>query len=169
MLWKLFLAFLKIGTVGFGSGPAMLVLIEKEMTTRDLMTGPEFTDAVAVGMGLPGPIATKMSLYCGYTVAGVPGALVSTLAMLIPSSIAILVLAKLMNQFRGAPKLEAILRALRPVVVAIFLFMAFGSSRGIRPGWDAILLGVVALALLLLRVDPVWVILGALIFGLLFY
>jgi len=166
---SLFLAFLKVGAFGFGSGPAMLALIEKEMVGRGLMAPQEFTDAVAAGMVLPGPIATKTSLFCGYHVAGVPGALVALTGMLLPSTLAMLLLVKLMSQYRGNPKLESALRAIKPVVVAIFIFLAVGATRGIRPGWDSILLGGVALTLLLLKVDPAWVIIGALGIGLLFY
>lgn len=169
MLWTLFLAFLKVGTFGFGSGPAMLALIEKEMVGRGLMTPEQFTEAVAVGMTLPGPIATKAGLFCGYQAAGVPGALVALGAMLLPSTLAMLLLVRVVHEFRGSPKLEAALRAMKPVVVAVFLFLAIGSTRGIRPGWDSILLGGVALVLLLLKVDPAWVIIGALGVGLLFY
>ena len=169
-MWTLFVSFLKVGIFGFGSGPAMLALIEKEMVGRELMAPEEFTEAVAVGMTLPGPIATKTSLFCGYHVAGVPGALVALTGMLLPSTLAMLLLAKFVMEFRGHPKLDGVLRAMKPVVVAIFLVLAINSARGMRPGWDAVLLGAIALVLLLvLRVDPVWVILGAVGVGLVFF
>jgi len=165
----LFLSFLKVGAFGFGSGPAMLALIEKEIVGKGLMAPDEFTDAVAASMALPGPLATKVSLFCGYHVAGLPGALLALAGILLPSTLALLVLARIIQQFRGNPKLEGALRAMRPVVVAVFLFLAVGATHGIRPAWDSILLGAAALALLLLKVDPAWVILGGLGIGLLFY
>jgi len=130
MLPQLFLSFLKIGTFGYGSGPAMLILIEREMVGRELMTSEQFTSAVAMGTALPGPIATKMSLYCGYQAAGVPGALVALLGVILPSTLAMLLLAKFVMEFRGHPKLEGVLRAMKPVVVAIFLVLAINSARG---------------------------------------
>jgi chromate transporter len=166
---SLFLSFLKVGTFGFGSGPAMLALIEKEVVGKGLMSPEQFTEAVAASMALPGPLATKASLYCGYHVAGVPGALLALLGMLLPSTLAMLLLVQVIHQFRGNAKLEGALRAMKPVVVAVFLFLAVGATRGIRPGWDTILLGTVALVLLLLKVDPAWVIIGALGIGLLIY
>ncbi len=168
-MWSLFLSFLKVGTFGFGSGPAMLALIEKEMVGKGLMSPEQFTEGVATGMALPGPIATKASLYCGYHVAGVPGALLALVGMLLPSTLAMLLLVKVVHHFRGNPKLDGALRAMKPVVVAVFLFLAFGATRGISPRWDTVLLGTVALVLLLLKVDPAWVIIGALGLGLLFY
>ncbi len=168
-MWSLFLSFLKVGVFGFGSGPAMVALIEKEVVGKGLMSPEQFTEGVASSMALPGPLATKASLYCGYHVAGVPGAVLALVGMLLPSTIAMLVLARVIHQFRGNPKLEGALRAMKPVVVAVFLFLALGATRGIRPSWDAVLLGAVALVLLLLKVDPAWVIIGALGIGLLFY
>ena len=169
MLWKLFLSFLKIGVFGYGSGPAMLILVEREVVGQGMMTSEQFTSAVAMGMALPGPIATKMSLYCGYQVAGVPGALIALLGVILPSTIAMLILAKFVMEFRGHPKLDGVLRAMKPVVVAIFFVLALNAARGIRPGWDTILLGAVALVLLMLKVDPVWVILGAVGVGLVLF
>jgi len=169
VILKLFLAFLKVGALGFGSGPAMLVLIEREMADLGLMSPAQFSDAVALSTGLPGPLATKMALYCGYSAAGIPGAAVSLVAMLVPSTVAILILARFVMEYRDQPRVAAALRALRPVVVAIFLFLALNSTRGLRPSWDTLLLGAVALAALLLRVDPAWVVLGAVAVGLIFY
>lgn len=169
MIWKLLLSFLKIGTLGFGSGAAMLALIEREMRDLGVMDAEQFTDAVAFGTCLPGPIAPKMALYCGYTAAGLPGALVAFVAILLPSTVAILLLARAALAFRGNARLEGGLKAVKPVVVALFLHLALFSSRGISPSWDMILLGALALALLILRVDPAWVVLGALTLGVVAY
>jgi len=169
VILKLFWAFLKIGTLGFGSGPAMLVLIEREMRDLGLMTGEQFADAVALGTSLPGPIATKMALYCGYTSAGVFGAVVSIVGMLLPSTIGILILARFVTAFRDQPRVAGALKALKPVVVAIFVFLAYNSAKSLKPSWDLILLGVIALALLILRVEPAWVVLGAIVLGVFFY
>ncbi|MCB1161607.1 chromate transporter, partial [bacterium] len=57
VLWKLFVAFLKVGVFGYGSGPAMLVLIQREMADLGLMDAAQFNDAVAVSTALPGPLA----------------------------------------------------------------------------------------------------------------
>lgn len=169
MVVKILLAFLKIGVIGFGSGPAMLVLIEREMLDLDLMTARQFADAVALSTGLPGPLATKMALYCGYQSAGLPGAAAALFGLLLPSTIGILILARFVMAFRDQPRVAAALRALKPVVVAIFLFLAINSGRNLAPRWDVFLLGAAALALLLLRVEPWVVILGAITLGLIVY
>jgi chromate transporter len=169
MLWKLFLAFLKVGTLGFGSGPSMLVLIEREMRDLGVMDSTQFADAVALNNALPGPIATKMTQYCGCAAAGPLGGVVALVGMLLPSLIGVFVLFQLVENFRGNARMEAALKALKPVVVAFFLFLAVNSSRGLRPSWDTLLLGAVALGLLLIKVEPAWIVLGALAVGLLLY
>lgn len=169
MFLKLFWAFLKVGTLGFGSGPAMLALIKREMSDLGVMTPEQFTDALALSTALPGPLATKMALYCGYTAGGYTGALAAISAMLLPSTVGILILVRFVSQLRGHARLDAMVRAMGPVVVAIFLYLAISSARTLPPSWDLVVIGLIALVLLFLRVDPVWVILGAVLFGLIFY
>ncbi len=169
MVLKLLLAFLKIGVIGFGSGPAMLVLIEREMADLGLMGPEQFSDAVALSTGLPGPLATKMALFCGYQSAGLPGAAAALFGLLLPSTIGILLLARFLMAYRDQPKVAAALRALKPVVVAIFLYLAVISGRNLSLRWDVVLIGAVALILLIFRVEPWMVILGAIGLGLIFY
>lgn len=169
MVLKLLLAFLKVGVLGFGSGPAMLVLIEREMSDMGLMNAEQFAEIVGLSTALPGPLATKVAIYCGYQSAGLAGASVALVGLLLPSSIAILILARFVLAFRDQPKVEGVLRALKPVVVAIFLYLAINSGRNLELRWDVILLGAAALGLLLFRVEPWVVIMGAITIGLIFY
>ncbi len=169
MVFKIFLAYLKVGLLGFGAGPAMLVLIEREMADLGLMNSEQFADAVAMSTGLPGPIATKVAIFCGYHSAGLPGAAAALVGILLPSTIAILLLARFITTFRDQPKVAAALRALKPVVVAIFLYLALISGRNLTLRWDVVLIGAAALILLIFRVEPWVVIMGAIGLGLIFY
>ena len=75
-LVDIFWAFLKSGTFGFGGGQATLPLIQEEVVDKTAwLTEEQFTDYVAMGNTLPGPIATKMSVIIGYDLAGIPGAI----------------------------------------------------------------------------------------------
>ncbi len=169
MVLKLLLAYLKIGVLGFGSGPAMLVMIEREMADLGTMSPEQFSDAVALSTGLPGPLATKVALYCGYQSAGLPGAGAALIGILLPSTVAILLLAKFVMAFRDQPKVAGMLKALKPVVVAIFLYLAIISGRNLELRWDVVLIGALALGLLMFRVEPWIVIVGAITVGLIFY
>ena len=90
---QLIWAFLKIGVLGFGGGQAMIPLIEKEaVETYHWFTVAEFTDSIAFGNTLPGPIATKMAAAIGYKAGGVFGAMLSLAAMILPSIIVMILL-----------------------------------------------------------------------------
>jgi chromate transporter len=169
VFFKIFWAFLKVGTFGFGGPGGSLALIEREMADMGVMGSTEFADAIATISALPGPYVTKTALYCGYTAGGYSGAAAALIGVLLPSSIGILLLLRFLSEFRETPRVEAVLRALRPVVVALFLYLASTSAKGLRPSWDLLLIGALALGLLIFRVEPMWVVLGALVVGLLFY
>src|SRR6476619_7094928 len=91
--WKIFLAFFIPGIVGYGGGPSSIPLVENEVVGRyGWLTVSEFSEVLALGNSLPGPIATKMAGYIGYDVAGIPGSLVAIFATVAPSLILMIVL-----------------------------------------------------------------------------
>ena len=72
-LLRLFISFTKVGVFAYGGGPSMIPLVQEEVVdVNGWMTIEEFTDALAMGYALPGPIATKMAAYIGYKVAHIP-------------------------------------------------------------------------------------------------
>ncbi|MDR1961901.1 MAG: chromate transporter, partial [Gracilibacteraceae bacterium] len=84
-LWQLFIGFLRASNLGFGGGPAVIPLIQAECERFGWLDAAQFSDAIAAGNALPGPIATKMAAYIGYKIAAWPGALVSVTATILPS------------------------------------------------------------------------------------
>ena len=83
---QLFISYLKIGFFGFGGGYAMLSLIQNEIVEqRGWITAQQFADIVAISQMTPGPIAINSATYIGYTVAGVGGSVVATLAVCLPA------------------------------------------------------------------------------------
>ena len=85
-LCSLFLMFFKIGAFTFGGGYAMIALLENEfITRRHWMTQEEFLDMTAIAESTPGPVAINSATYLGYRLGGVPGALISTIAVCLPS------------------------------------------------------------------------------------
>ncbi len=116
----LFLTFLKLGTFIFGSGHALAGAMQAEIVEkRGWMTGDEFQAGWASGNVLPGPIAPKVVAYVGYQQAGVHGAILSTVAYLIPSVGAMtLLVAALSSELRG---LKAAVRGIKPAVLAVLV------------------------------------------------
>ena len=120
---QLFISFLKIGLFGFGGGLAILSLIEMEVEQHGWMTQQEFVDIVAVSQVTPGPIGINCATYVGYTVGGIWGSVLSTLAIIIPSLIIMLSICKaycwLQKRFQGNPYFEQTLRMLRFAVLGL--------------------------------------------------
>jgi len=130
VLWELFWAFLKPGVFGFGGGQATIPLIQEEVVdNHKLLTETQFIDYLAMGNTLPGPIATKMSVIIGYDVAGVLGALAALLGMILPSTIAIILLFNLFIANKDSAFVKGMQAAAKPVVVMLIAGVAFSMAR----------------------------------------
>ena len=122
ILIELFWRFLKIGTLGFGGGQAMIPLIENETVQHGkLLSISDFYETVALSNALPGPIATKLAVAIGFESAGVLGSFVSLLGVILPSSMGILMVLSLLNRFSDYPIVSGIQLAARPLVIALIL------------------------------------------------
>lgn len=167
----LFISFTKIGLFGYGGGPSMIPLIHEEtVEARGWMTDQEFTDVLAMGNALPGPIATKMTMYIGYQVAGWAGAVFALITMLLPSLTLMMVLALFFLRFKDMPYAQAMLTAVRPVVVALLAYTVYTVARPSLLAWHHALIAAVAFAMVtFLNVHPALTILGGAILGLLVY
>ncbi|MBI5879578.1 MAG: chromate transporter [Chloroflexi bacterium] len=170
--WQIFLSMASVGTFGYGGGPSVIPLIKKEaVDVHHWMDAAEFTDALAFGNSLPGPIATKMSAYIGFKIAGLPGALSGVLGMVVPSFILILVLASIYMAFKDDARAKGALTAVRPVILALLAFTTYDllpKTGGIS--WDYIAIAAVAFLLMVFtEIHPALIILAAALIGVFFY
>ncbi len=171
ILDKLLSIFFKIGIVTFGGGFAMIPLIEKEVVeNHKWIKKEEFIDSISLTQTVPGPVAINLSVLIGYNLAGVTGALVAAFGVALPSFITILILATFFDQFSNNPLVESAFRGIRPAVVALILYAAFKLGKTLD--WSK-LLGVIFVASvigkILLGISPVFIIVGAAIFGLIYH
>ena len=91
--WHIFIAFFRVGMLGFGGGPASIPLIQREVVQKyHWMDDEEFSDILAIANTLPGPVATKLAGYIGYRVSGWIGMLNSLIASVIPTVILLIIL-----------------------------------------------------------------------------
>lgn len=119
---ELFLSFLKIGAFSFGGGYAAMPLIQSQVVDRyGWLTQKDFSDLVTISQMTPGPIAVNGATFVGNQVAGIPGAVIATLGVILPSCIFVTVLAWLYTRYRKMALLQGTLEALRPAVVAMIL------------------------------------------------
>ena len=178
LLWQIFWVFSRVSLLTWGGGPASLALMLRETTALGWVTQSEFADAVAVGNAIPGPIAPEVSAFVGYKLAGVPGAVAAALGSVLPTTALMVVLIAVFFGIKDSPAVQAMLKALRPVVVGLLVWTAydmaitvFGTQTPGPPGlivreWDKILIAVVAFALLTFtKVNPAVIILGAAALG----
>ncbi|WP_456276620.1 chromate transporter [Bacillus sp. AK128] len=168
--WYIFLAFFIPGIVGYGGGPASIPLVENEVVDQyEWMTVSEFSEVLALGNALPGPIATKMAGYIGYQQGGILGAVVGIFATVAPSLILMIILLGILYKFKDSPKVKRMTNYIRPTIAVLLGVMTFNffSTSYIDAGiMQTIILIVVGFLLLeKMKVHPAYVIVGALVYG----
>lgn len=171
MLFDIFKTFFKIGAFTFGGGYAMIPIIQKEVVeNKKWMKAEEFLDSIAVTNSLPGALAINSATFVGYKTAGVPGAIAAALGATCPSFLIVLTIAVFFSNLKNNAIIMDIFAGIRPAVVALIVYalVALTKSAGITKVNIAI--GVVAFAaILFLRVHPIFVIILAVIAGLLIF
>jgi len=165
--WEIFKAFLGPGSLTFGGGPSSIPLMQKEIVeTYGWLSIQEFTDSLALGNSLPGPIATKMSALIGYKVGGWVGALVGLIATVAPTALAIILLVNTYNNFKNAHWMKGMMTAVRPVVVIMIAQAAWRMVPTSITGIRTIILALLAIVgLEFLDIHPVILIVAALLYG----
>ena len=119
--WQLFVVYTKIGIFGFGGGYAMLSLIQHEVVDKHhWLSLAEFTDVIAISQMTPGPVGINSATYIGYTVTGnVWGAILATVAVLLPSFLMVLAISMFFTKFRQNRYVAAAFTGLRPVTIGL--------------------------------------------------
>ncbi|WP_246067020.1 chromate transporter [Paenibacillus koleovorans] len=125
LLLQLFFLFIKIGFLSFGGGYSMMPVIEHEVLARNWMNPQSFSDMIALSGMSPGPIAANTAVMVGYQVAGLPGAIISVLGIVLPSLLLVVLVGMLLTKYRHHPWLEAAFTGLRPVVIAFVFYAAY--------------------------------------------
>ena len=138
---NLFLSFLKIGAVSFGGGYGMISLMREEALSHGWLTDAELLNFIAIAESTPGPIAVNMATFVGSSQGGFFGSVVSTLGVVLPSFVIILLIAALMQNFMKYKGVQAALSGIRPVVVGLILstaaYMMLGVLLSLRTIGDA--------------------------------
>ena len=116
---RLFFEFLKVGLFSVGGGLATLPFLREMATKTGWFTNADLTDMIAVSESTPGPIGVNMATYVGFTVAGVPGAVVATLGLITPSVIIILLIALFLKNFKDNKYVQGAFYGLRPTSTAL--------------------------------------------------
>lgn len=171
--WQIFMANFMSNILGYGGGPATIPLLEYEVVNRyGWFTTQQYSEMVALGNGLPGPIATKMAAFIGFDQAGVLGALVGLLGAVAPSMILMIILLGLLLKYKDSPRVQRLTQYVRPAIAVLlglmtydFFFHAYKGS-GL---FHTLILSILSLICLeRFKISPVYVVLGALTYGAIF-
>ena len=116
---RLFWEFFKTGLFSVGGGMATLPFLYDIAARTGWFTAAQLADFIAVSESTPGPIGVNMATYVGFTTGGLPGAVIATLGLVTPSIIVILLIARVLQQFRQNRYVDAAFYGLRPCSVAL--------------------------------------------------
>ncbi len=169
-LVQLFVSFFTIGCFAFGGGYAILSFLQQEVVRRGWMTTERFVDLIAISQSTPGPIAINMATFVGYQSGGVPGALISTLAVSLPGTAVMVLFALFFFHFYERPAVQAMFRGLRPAVVGLVAAAAWQIGTVAIVSWVAVAIAAVCILLIARwKVSPVILVVGSAIAGILFF
>ena len=163
MYIDLFRIFFKIGFFTLGGGYAMIPQIESEIVDRrKWMDRKDFLDLIAVAQTCPGALAVNMSVYIGYKLRKLPGAICATLGVALPSFVIILLIAMFFHQFQDNEVVRSVFNGIRPAVVALICAPVFSMGRAAHISWINCWIPIAcALLIWLLEVNPIFVLTAA--------
>ncbi|MEW9502142.1 chromate transporter [Jeotgalibacillus marinus] len=170
---ELFMVFFRVGIFGFGGGPSSIPLVHKEVVGHyKWMDDEEFSDVLALGNAMPGPIATKMAGYIGYRIGGIFGMINAVVATTFPTVVAMILLLTVLNAYKDLAWVNGMSQAVVPVVGVMLSVLTWDFVKKSKSalGWGvAIALIVVSLLLLeWLNVHPALLIFAILTYALVF-
>jgi len=161
-LREIALVFLKLGTIAFGGPAAHLAMMEEEFVRRRRwITQAEFLDRIATANLIPGPSSTEVAIFVGQLKRGWRGLIVAGCCFVIPAAVIVSVIAWAYVRFGSLPKVEGVLSAIKPAVVAIVIQALGKLGRTIVRTTQLAVVAVLAAALCFLGISPVLVLVFA--------
>jgi chromate transporter len=163
----IFLSFLKMGVVVFGSGYVLVAFLGSELVEPGYITQQELLDAIAIGQLTPGPVFTAAT-FIGYLMAGVPGALAATAGIFLPAFVLVGAVHPFIDRLRANPTLAAAMEGLNAAAIGLIGASVVALARDAFVDPLTITLGAAAFGLLLLGVaGPVRLLIAGAVVGLL--
>lgn len=167
---KLFVSFLKIGSILYGSGYVLFAFLDAELVETGMLSHQSLTDAIAVGQFTPGPVFSAVT-FVGYQINGLSGAVVSTIGIFLPSFVFVAILNPLVKKLRNAPLFSSFLDAVNVASVALIVAICCSMGKDAIADWrtSAIALLGIVVVFGFKRINSAWVVLGGSLVGYLLF
>jgi chromate transporter len=163
---KIFLSFLKVGAILYGSGYVLFAYLDAELVSTGLLTRAELIDAIAVGQFTPGPVLSTAT-FIGYQLGGLGGALAATLGVFLPSFLFVWLLNPLVERMRKSRFLGHFLDSVNIAAVAIMAAVLFNMGWESIVNWQTFVIACVSFVytFALQKSNPIITVLGGAILG----
>jgi chromate transporter len=162
----LFLTFLKIGSVLYGSGYVLLAFLRADFVLRlGWLTDQQLLDAVAIGQVTPGPLFTAAT-FIGYLLDGIPGALLATLGIFLPSFVFVAISNPLIPKIRNSAWASSLLDGVNAAALGLMAAVTIQLGLASLVDFYTALIAIVSLILLLrYKINSTWLIAGGALAG----
>ncbi|TPE44856.1 chromate efflux transporter [Pontibacter mangrovi] len=163
---KVWLIFLKVGALLYGSGYVLFAFLDAELVSKGLLTRQELIDAVAVGQFTPGPVLSTAT-FIGWQLNGFWGAVAATVGIFLPSFVFVAILNPLIPKLRKSKAMSAFLDAVNVAAVAVILAVAIEMSRDTLTDWRTILIAILSFAAVFVfkKLNSAFIVIGGAILG----
>jgi len=163
---KVFLTFLKVGAILYGSGYVLFAYLDAELVANELLTRPELVDAIAVGQLTPGPVLSTAT-FIGYQLNGFPGAIAATIGIFLPSFLFVWLLNPLVAKMRASKFLSYFLDCVNVAAVAVMAAVLIEMGREVLLDWRAIVIMLLSFALVFgpKKVSSLWIVIMGAVMG----
>lgn len=167
IIWELIVTFFKMGLFTFGGGYAMLPLLQREVVeNKGWATEEELLDYYAIGQSTPGIIAVNTASFVGYFQAGIFGAVMATIGLVLPSVIIILTVASILNQYTDLALLQHAFAGIRVAVSALVSISIYRLGKaGIVDKFALVWAILTFISIAFLNVSPLWIVIISFILG----
>ncbi len=166
-IWILFFTFARIAALVVGGGLAILPVVEETFSRKNKwLTQDELLEMTALAQTIPGIIACNAAVYVGMRIAGIGGMIAAALGVCFPSVTVIIVIAAFFPHLEPSnPYVLGAFAGVRACITGLILVTAYRFARKTLTGRFEVIVTILALLLLLMKVNPVYVILGAMPMG----
>lgn len=168
--WKLFLIFLKVGAILYGSGYVLFAFLDTELVGTGLLSKQELIDAIAVGQFTPGPVFSSAT-FIGWQIAGLPGAVAATVGIFLPSFLFVAFLNPFIPKLRRSKIMSVFLDTVNVISIALILVVCVDMGRTAITDWRTIVITLASFvaAVVFPKLNSAFVVLGGALSGYLLY